>query len=275
MRFRRLPGISEDIEIADHIQVAADCSDRFDGWALLLAPSVSAPVRISPRDHAPPDAVLISYAMRQLWELEAVVDDGRSSRCTRRRDRHGLRLRERCAGSASPRQGAPAVPLRATEGVVGDEGVPSCAWTRRRRLPGVAPPATSHRLVGGPGRRPLGRRSRRPASGRMRRQFGQATGQSSSRPVPQTRRPRSFGTFRSGCLLAVRHALAIPPDTVVRLRRERLPTHARGTSSLWRSRWRDSSSRRSRSTCIGRCGWPCPCWRSGCLASSPLRLSAC
>jgi hypothetical protein len=76
----RHPGISEDIEIADRIQVAPETALRLGRWALLVTPSLSGPVSLSPREHGRSNGARVPYATRELWEIDSATGRVRSSR---------------------------------------------------------------------------------------------------------------------------------------------------------------------------------------------------
>jgi hypothetical protein len=221
VRLRRLPGISEDIEIADHVQVAPESARRFGGWALLVARSLSGPVRLSPREHVPFDGVRVPYATRELWELES--DEGEVSLLPLAGDTpRGISfVRSALRWFLETTLGAPAVPLRATEAVVGDEGraVVRADATALDFL-GVNP--GDQVIVSWAGRETVARvlLQTDDLRERMRAQLAHATGRQS--------RLATRAATQTGAILwhlqvwvspAVRDALVIPPDTVVRLRR--------------------------------------------------------
>jgi hypothetical protein len=221
IRLRRLPGISEDIEIADHVQVAGDNARRFGEWALLLAPSLSGPVRLSPREHVPLDAVRIPYATRELWELEGDRGDISLVPLPRVRPSGMSALRGVSRRLAELLLGAPAVPLRATESVVGDEGR-AVVRVDATALDFLGVNAGDQVIVSWAGRETIARAllQTEDLRRRMRVQLAQATGRQS--------RLATRATSAGGEMLwhlqvwvspAVRDVLVIPPDTVVRLRR--------------------------------------------------------
>jgi hypothetical protein len=221
LQFRRLPGISEDIEIADHVQVARENARRFGKWGLLLAPSLSGPVRLSVRDHVPLDAVRVPYATRQLWELDG--DTGEISLLplgSERRSRlQAIQMVVRRGSEFL--LGAPSVPLRATEAVVGDEGR-AVVRVDATALDFLGVSAGDQVIVSWARRETIARALLQTDNlrDRMRGQLAQATGRQS--------RLATRAASEGGEILwhlqvwvspAVRDSLVIPPDTVVRLRR--------------------------------------------------------
>src|SRR5215831_8719885 len=119
---KRLPGISEDVETADHVQVAPETARRLGRWALLITPNLSGPVMISPREHVPPYAARVSYATRELWDLPGDEGDISVLPLDEANPRRGSTVARISRQLIEAALGAPAVALRATEAVVGDEG---------------------------------------------------------------------------------------------------------------------------------------------------------
>jgi hypothetical protein len=221
IRFRRLPGISEDIQIADQAQVAPESARRLGEWALLIAPSLSGPVRLSPREHVPPDAVRVSYATRELWELDA--DEGEVSLLPLGGDKRDGFSFVRRAGRwlLEATLGAPAVPLRATEAVVGDEGR-AVVRLDGTGLDFLGINAGDQIIVSWAGRETIARALLQTDDlrARMRNQLAQATGRQSRLATRAASDPDAILWHLQVWLSpAVRDALVIPPDTVVRLRR--------------------------------------------------------
>jgi hypothetical protein len=229
VRLERRPGLSEDIEIADRVQVAPETAQRLaTSWALMVGTTMSGPVRLSARGHVPPGAARVPYATRELWEMERdtgsiallpLPDDEFAAESLRRR--FGSRLRRTGTRVLEVLLGAPAVPLRATEAVVGDEGrtVVRVDATALDFL-GVRP--GEEVIVSWAGREVTARALLQTSElrERMRDQLAQITGRQ-SRLATRAR----VGTGKILWHLqvwvspAVRDALVIPPDTIVRLRR--------------------------------------------------------
>jgi hypothetical protein len=92
-------------------------------WVLVTSPRLSAPMRVSAKTHVPRNHVRLAYAPRRLLALnerDAVVCQPIVHEAETRRQRlsgMAIRLFEWIFG-------APPVPLRATEGLIGDEGLP-------------------------------------------------------------------------------------------------------------------------------------------------------
>lgn len=131
----RLAGTANDIPLTDVVQVGSGLQGRLGSWALAIAAHVSGPVRIVGRDGIPPDAIRVAYATRAVLGLRCAGDDlgltpigefrapggsqGRPARGCRRLLGWLRHVTERVGESVL---GAPVVALRATEGLVGDDG---------------------------------------------------------------------------------------------------------------------------------------------------------
>jgi hypothetical protein len=221
---RRSPGISEDIEIADRIQVTPETAGRVGGWALLVTPSLSGPVSLSPREHVPSDSARVSYAARELWELDAASGfisllplDTRSARP----ESVSRRLRRRLRSVLEVLLGAPAVVLRATEAVVGDEGR-AVVRVDASALDFVGVRPGEEVIVSWGGRETIARALLQTADlrDRMRDQLAQATGRQSRLATrAKNDNEKILWHLQAWTSPAVRDALVIPPDTVVRVRR--------------------------------------------------------
>jgi hypothetical protein len=228
-RLRRLPARTGDIEIADSIQVAEKTASQLGEWCLLVSPSLSGPVRVSPRERMRADVARLGYAARELWEFDedhgvaslvpigSVPALGRMKhvRLFRWLSSEAMRLPEMCLG-------APHVPLRATEGVIGDEGHAV-----------VRIDATALDFLGvRPGDEVIVSWARRETRARvllqtpelrtrMRDQLAERTGRQSRLST----RAKTGGDapilwhLQAWLSPSVREALVIPPDTVVRIRR--------------------------------------------------------
>jgi hypothetical protein len=212
---------TEDIEIADHVQVAPQNARRFGEWALLVAPSLSGPVHLSPREHVEPDAVRVPYATRELWELGS--DEGEVSLLPLAGDtRRGVSFVARIGRFLLETMlGAPAVPLRATEAVVGDEGR-AVVRVDGTALDFLGVNAGDQVIVSWAGRETVARALLQTDDlrDRMRTQLAHATGRQSRLATRAATAPGAIlWHLQVWVSPAVRDALVIPPDTVVRLRR--------------------------------------------------------
>lgn len=120
-RVKRISGRTGDIPDGDVIQVDPKSSLASQGWVLAVTPHFSAPVRIEARNHVPANQVRFSYAARQLLALDGEDDvvlqtiSQKSALHTPKAPRWVNTLRDFVLG-------APDIPLRATEGLVGDDG---------------------------------------------------------------------------------------------------------------------------------------------------------
>lgn len=228
VRLQRVPARSDDVEIADRVQVAPETARRLGPWALLASPTLSGPVSLSPRPHVPADCARVSYATRELWEFDS--PSGHVSllplAAVQHRDRSGSGrfakgVRRRISRVLEGLLGAPAVPLRATEGVVGDEGravirVDSTALDFFGVRPGEevvvswADEETTARAL----------LQTSELRDRMRDQLAQRTGRQSRLSTRARIETETLLWHLQAWLSpAVRDALVIPPDTVVRVRR--------------------------------------------------------
>jgi hypothetical protein len=219
-RVQRLPGLSDDIEIADRIQVSDELGAEFGRWALLVTPRLAGPVRLSPRAHVPTDFIRVAYAARELLGID--TSKGSASLVPLDSDMNA-------ADSAVKRAirwllelwiGAPVVPLRGTEAVVGDEGhqvvrVDASALD----FLGIGP---GHEVVVSWARRSTNARALLQTDDlkeRMEKQL-EGTGKQSRRDLDNSDLLKPAPPHLQAWLSpSVRDALVIPPNSVVRLRR--------------------------------------------------------
>lgn len=210
---------------ADVIQVTPRVAARLGRWALLVSETLAAPVRVEARDDVESDNEFrLSYAGRVIWSVDP---ERRQMHLQRLDDDRPVRQRfaERAllwvSRSLEGVLGAPPVVLRATEGVVGDDG---------RRI--VRLPQTALDLIGAnPGDEVVvswaGRCTRARAlaqtdemretmSLQLEEQTGHQVRRSTVDPDSRARVPPHLQAWVAS---AVRSELEIPPDAVVRVRR--------------------------------------------------------
>jgi hypothetical protein len=120
----RLPGYRGDIPAVDVVQVKKTLGDALGKWALAMTVDVSAPVRVQIRAHVPANAVRVAYGARTLLGIPddepmylSPIDEVIAYR---QRVWHAVTAAVRWIGEHAI--GAPPVALRATEGLVGDDG---------------------------------------------------------------------------------------------------------------------------------------------------------
>lgn len=228
VQLRRLPARSDDVEIADAIQVSRATASTLRDWCLLTSPSLSGPVRLSPRAATAADAARVGYATRELWEFDS--DHGTVYLMPLPPDNPGRSLRSRLARyvddllsrGARKLLGAPEVPLRATEGVVGDEGH-AVVRIDPTALDFLGVSAGDEIIVSWADRQTRARallqtdELRR----RMRDQLAQTTGRQSrlSTRARMEENANILWHLQAWLSPRVRDSLTIPPDTVVRVRR--------------------------------------------------------
>ena len=144
-----MSGHSEYINIANRVQVTQADKANLGDMALLIAPGLSGPVRVEENLRVHPGTVRLFYATRVLWGLEKDMqldldeeqgtkdksepaDKGNDSQAVwlqplgpdmarKSPERRGAEAGRFARGILEFCIGAPAVPLRATEALVGDE----------------------------------------------------------------------------------------------------------------------------------------------------------
>lgn len=258
-------GRFDDIDIADGVQVSDDDWRLLSEceWALLITPWLSGPVRVLRRDHVKKGKMRLFYATRALWGMEPNAQLMR-----RRHFRHDgiwvdklgqpekktqpvwlqrietirrgpwFKLRHRWHGTLEGILGAPKVPLRCTEALVGDEarsvirvdstvldflGVKSgdrirVSWADREASARVLLQTPDQRIQ-------MLRQFRGPtgAGGDDRRDTEDADAPTAHdrRPSRQTGDDRKFPPWHLQAWVSpeIRRALGIPANTVVTLRR--------------------------------------------------------
>jgi hypothetical protein len=221
---RRLGGKLNDIPIGDVVQTSPSIAQSLGKWAFLISRHYLGPVRIESRDHVPNDAVRISYCGRQLFSLDK---DDRiwlqpwATRYTRMREKIALRLAKCTHVIGEAMIGAPVIPLRATEGLAGDDGhlVVRADATVIDFL-GVSP--GGHVVVSWADRSVTARILPQTDVTRawMEEQLAEKSGrQIRSSICDITSRTVSPPHIRVWVSASVRFALGAPPDTVIRLRR--------------------------------------------------------
>ena len=228
VELQRRPALSDDVEIADHVHVASTCAERLGPWAVLVTPSLSGPVRLCPRASIPEHTVRVSYATREIWEIESptgsarlipILEPGsgessRSGRLRRVLPRLWRNILERWLG-------APVVPLRATEAVIGDEGR-TVARIDATALDFLGIGTGDEVIVSWADRETTARALLQTPElrERMRDQLGETTGkQSRLSTAPALTEKELLWHMQAWLSPSVRQALSIPPNTVVRVRR--------------------------------------------------------
>ncbi len=110
-----------DIPLGDVVQTAPEDAARLGRWALLGSTHFSGPVRVVGRAHVPAGASRISYATRRLFAI-AAEETTVLQPLTRGEPSWSKRVGNTIERALEFLLGAPVVPLRATEGLVGDDG---------------------------------------------------------------------------------------------------------------------------------------------------------
>lgn len=228
-KLRRLPARTDYVEMADSIQVAPETASELGTWAVLVSPRLSGPVRLSPRPRMKIDAARVGYAARELWGLmgrhgdaflvpiASVAPDGE-----RGLSRVSDAIQRAISRVAQFALGAPGIPLRATEGVIGDEGhavirIDATALDFLGVKPGDDVVVSwAHRTT-----RARALLQTDELRVRMRAQLAETTGHQarlSTRPGGDHVGPILWH-LQAWLSPSVRADLIIPPDTVVRVRR--------------------------------------------------------
>lgn len=228
-----IPGLVGDLPDSDVVMTSDAEAARLGRWGLLATSRFSAPVRVQGRADAPDEVVRIAYAARTLTSVgKGSSVNLQPLKLPRRRLRDFIVKPFRWL--AEKILGAPPIALRATEGLVGDEGrrivrvdetaldfvgcsagdVVVVTWATRRCLARVL----LHTEV---------------TRERMHLQLSEATGyqarQSTGDVESRIATPTHLQAWMSP---SVRAVLDVPPDTVVRIRRSIPHTLAKNASAL-------------------------------------------
>jgi hypothetical protein len=219
----RLPGYRGDVPAADVVQVDKELGSALGNWALAMTVDLSAPLRVQIRSHVPANAARVAYGARTLLGITgsdalylSPVDEPIAYR---RRVRYVTTAALRWIGERV--LGAPPVALRATEGLVGDDGraVVRVDGTALDYL-GVSP--GEQVIVSWATRRTRARillqteETRARMEDQLSRPIYMQTEMPLSDPQSRTKVPPHLLVWVSP---TVRYGLEMPPDTIVRLRR--------------------------------------------------------
>lgn len=214
----RLSGRLEDISLSDVVQVSADDEIARSRWALVVAPQLSAPVRVLRRAHVPKGMARIAYALRVLLSL----DRGEPFALQPIRPiTTSSRLRRAPRVLAEYVLGAPTIALRATEGLVGDDGR-MVVRADPAALDFVGIQAGQEAVLTWADRAVVVRvllqteETRETMIAQLAESTGKQLRQSTSDPALRSKTPAHLRVWVSS---SVRFALGVPPDTIVRLRR--------------------------------------------------------
>lgn len=219
-RPKRLGGRTGDISSGDVVQLEPDAAKQLGRWALLSSPALSGPVRVQARDHVPVNRLRIAYAGRQLFALNESDQIVLQALIPLKRRGYGAVLHPlRSLGERV--FGAPVVALRATEGLVGDDGR-MVVRADKTVLDFIGVGAGEHVVVSWGHRSVLARVILQTAetSAVMDAQLREATGRQTRRTLNNiSARQETPAHLRLWVSARVRSRLGIPPDTVVRVRR--------------------------------------------------------
>ena len=226
----RLSGRLEDISVSDVIQVADDAETPVPRWALAITPHISAPVRVVSKNHVPKGKVRMAYALRILLSVDRTdaiaLQPIRPVTASSRLRRTPRLLAEYILG-------APTIALRATEGLVGDDGR-MVARVDPTTLDFIGLQAGQEAVLSWADRAVVVRvllqtpETRETMVAQLAEDTGKQLRDSTSDPMLRLETPEHLRAWVSS---SVRHALEIPPDTVVRLRRSIRHTMIRSASA--------------------------------------------
>ena len=236
VRPERLPGYRGDIPNADVVQVDRRLGTALGKWALAMTVDLSAPVRVQIRPHVPANSARFAYSARTMLGITdseslylSPVDEPIAYS---RRVQYGVTAVGRWIGEYT--LGAPPVALRATEGLVGDDGR-AVVRVDRTALDYLGVAAGDQVIVSWATRRTTARvllqteETRARMKDQLNRPIYMQTEMPLSDPTSRTRIPPHLLVWVSP---TVRYRLDCPPDTIVRLRRSLPDVLANHATSL-------------------------------------------
>jgi hypothetical protein len=242
VRVSRSMGARGDIPAPEVLHVSPALAEALGPWALAGTTHLSGPVRVVARPSLALNEARVAYAARTILGLERgermtlaplalqTVDPRGSGRPWRLVVAVARRV---AAAVGTWLVGAPRVALRATEGLVGDDGL-DVVRVDPSALDFLGIPAGAGGvLIWGRRQRPVRVLVHTPeTAARMHDQLREATGmQSREAVVDAERRLRVPVHLRVAVSFSVRDRLGIPPDTIVLLRRNLQHAVLRGASN--------------------------------------------